>query len=77
MKEALYIVMGLLLAMGGVGGVEISQDWSTLSCAVAVSIMGLVMMWCGVSVINQKSSQDPYYNMNRFESRYQNNRKNH
>jgi hypothetical protein len=41
-------MFGLLLTMGGVGGIEQSVDTEALVGSVAVSIVGLLMMYCGV-----------------------------
>jgi hypothetical protein len=40
------IVLGLLLTAGGIGGVEHSVTDIELLQSVAVSVTGLLMMWC-------------------------------
>jgi uncharacterized membrane protein (UPF0136 family) len=46
-RSAMYlIVLGLLLTAGGIGGVEHSVTDIELLQSVAVSVTGLLMMWC-------------------------------
>lgn len=41
------MIMGLLLALFGVGGVENSITNTELLSAVAVAVLGLALMWAG------------------------------
>jgi hypothetical protein len=46
---AMFLVFtGLVLTLFGVGGVENSLTNTELLTAVAVSVVGLATMWCGV-----------------------------
>ena len=47
------LLLGLLLTMGGVGGVENSIDNVSLIQSVAVSIVGLVLMFVGSNMVNE------------------------
>lgn len=48
-----FLIVGLVLTMGGVGGVENSIDNVSLIQSVAVSIVGLVMMFVGSTIGNE------------------------
>lgn len=50
-KTFFFIVMGLLLTMLGVGGVENSITNSELLQSLAVSVLGLLLMWVGTLMI--------------------------
>jgi hypothetical protein len=48
-KAAMFVfITGLLLTFGAVGGVENSVTDSELLSALAVSVVGLLAMYCGV-----------------------------
>ena len=51
-------MLGLLLTMGGVGGIENSQDSETMLTASLVSIVGLLMMYCGVIALRVSEYYD-------------------
>lgn len=42
------LVVGFLLVLGGVGGIEQSVDNAGLVGAMLISTLGLAMAWCGV-----------------------------
>ena len=44
------LLLGLLLTMGGVGGVENSIDNVSLIQSVAISVVGLVLMFVGSTI---------------------------
>ena len=48
-----FLLLGLVLTMGGVGGVENSTDDVSLIQSVAVSIVGLVLMFVGSTIGNE------------------------
>lgn len=43
------LIVGFLMTLGGVGGVEQSLDNPTLITALVVSILGLAIVWCGIT----------------------------
>ena len=47
------LLLGFLLTAGGVGGVENSIDNVSLIQSVAVSIVGLVLMFVGSNMVNE------------------------
>lgn len=51
-------VVGLLLALGGVGGVEASVETGALVQSFAVACVGLCIMYCGVTALNVSESYD-------------------
>ena len=51
-------MLGLFLTMGGVGGIENSQDSETMLTASLVSIVGLLMMYCGVIALRVSEYYD-------------------
>jgi hypothetical protein len=51
-------MLGLLLTMGGVGGIENSQDSDAMLTASMVSIVGLLMMYCGVIALRVSEYYD-------------------
>lgn len=53
----LLIIMGLILTMFGVGGVEHSADNADMISATLVSIVGLMTMWVGT----QATKVSDYY----------------
>ena len=47
-RESFFLfITGLVLVMFGVGGVEQSLDDAGLMSGLAVSVVGLLIMWCG------------------------------
>ena len=42
------LVVGFLLVLGGVGGIEHSVDNDGLVAAMLIATLGLAMAWCGV-----------------------------
>jgi hypothetical protein len=51
-------MLGLLITFGGVGGIENSQDSETMLTASVVSIVGLMMMYCGVIALRVSEYYD-------------------
>jgi len=48
-KSAMFVfIVGLLMTFGAVGGVENSVTDTELLSALAVSVLGLLAMYCGV-----------------------------
>ncbi len=61
-KTAMILFMlGLVLTMFGVGGVESSISNLELLAALAVSVVGLGVMYCGVLGIRAAESYDERY----------------
>lgn len=55
-KSAFFLfVVGLLMTLGGVGGVETSVDNLALVQATLVAVVGLAVMGCGVLAIKVNS----------------------
>jgi hypothetical protein len=47
-QSALYLIaLGLLLALGGVGGVEHSVTDIEMLQSLLVAVMGVLVLWCG------------------------------
>ena len=53
MKAAMCFMLGLLLALGGVGGVETSADTVTLLQAFAISLVGCAIMQISISYMKE------------------------
>ena len=51
-------LFGLVLTLGGVGGVEASVENVALLQSLAVSIVGMALMYCGVTALNVSSYYD-------------------
>lgn len=51
-------IVGLLMCLGGVGGVEASIDNGTLVQSFAIACVGLCVMYCGVSAMNVSGYYD-------------------
>jgi hypothetical protein len=49
-----FVILGLLLTMLGVGGVENSITDTELLSSLAVSTVGLLLMWVGTLMIKQQ-----------------------
>lgn len=45
------LIVGFLLAFGGVGGIEASMDTVTLVQATLIAIAGLSLTWCGIQML--------------------------
>lgn len=52
MKGSIRLVVGLLLVVGAVGGIEHSVTDSALWLAVAIAAVGLLAMWSGTKAAN-------------------------
>jgi hypothetical protein len=52
-RAMIFVVMGILLTMLGVGGVENSVTDTELVQSLAVSGLGLLFMWIGTLIIRQ------------------------
>ena len=51
-EAAVVFIAGLVLTLAGVGGVEDSADNWELGVGLFISVLGLALFWCGVSMIN-------------------------
>ncbi len=51
---AFFVFMGIVLAAGGVGGIEQSATDYDLLCSLAVSLLGVALMWVATLMIRQK-----------------------
>jgi hypothetical protein len=51
------VIVGLLITMGGVGGIELSTDAELLG-SMLVACVGLMTMYCGVIALNVSSYYD-------------------
>ena len=51
---AFFVFMGIVLAAGGVGGIEHSTTDYDLLCSLAVSVLGLGLMWVATLMIRQQ-----------------------
>jgi sulfite exporter TauE/SafE len=49
MKAATYILVGLMITLMGLGGIEHSQTLVQLVQSVAVCVVGVCAMWVGTS----------------------------
>ena len=76
MKSPWLLMLGLIITLGGVGGVEQSLDDVALIQSTAVAILGLIITWMGALVINATDDDpDGYYQDNTYgdTSQYRNN----
>jgi 4-hydroxybenzoate polyprenyltransferase len=55
---ALLIVLGLVLAMAGAGGVETSLDTLSMVQAFLLAMVGLVIMWLGTMTVNEHTDEN-------------------
>lgn len=55
-KAPVLLIAGILLALGGVGGVEHSLDNSQLLVSTGIAILGLLAMYAGTLLINSNDS---------------------
>jgi hypothetical protein len=55
---AILAVIGFLLTLGGVGGVENSITNTELLAALAVSLTGLALMYCSVQALKVSDYYD-------------------
>jgi hypothetical protein len=51
------LIMGFLITFGGVGGIEISTNDTELMGGMIVSILGLLVMYCGLLATRILDSQ--------------------
>ncbi len=51
-------IVGLLMCIGGVGGVEHSLDNIALVQSLAIAVVGLCVMYCGVTALKVSESYD-------------------
>ena len=51
------VILGLLITMGGVGGIEMSTD-SELLGAMLIACLGLLTMYCGVIALRVSDYYD-------------------
>jgi uncharacterized membrane protein len=56
MKGILFFIVGLIVTMGGVGGVETSQTNYELFLSSVVSLVGLALMYVGVMYVNDQTN---------------------
>ena len=47
-QSVLVLAVGFMLAFGGVGGVENSQDSAQLLASTVLAVIGCGLMYCGV-----------------------------
>ncbi len=52
-KAMLFVVLGILLTMLGLGGVENSMTNTELLQSLAVSTLGLLFMWVATLILKQ------------------------
>jgi hypothetical protein len=52
------LVVGFLITFAGVGGIEVSQNDTELLGSMIVSIVGLLMTYCGLLATRVIDSQD-------------------
>lgn len=53
----ILIIMGLIITMGGVGGIELSTD-AELLAAMIISVLGLMIMYTGVIALRVSDYYD-------------------
>ena len=46
-------IVGMLMTMGAVGGIEVSETNTDLMSSMVVAIVGLLTMFCGVLGLNR------------------------
>jgi hypothetical protein len=51
----ILFILGLVITLGGVGGVEASPGISELLLSTVMSIVGVVIMWVGTAQINHSN----------------------
>jgi hypothetical protein len=52
------LIVGLLITLGGVGGIDNSIETQDLVGALLVSMVGMATMWCGLLATRVLDSQD-------------------
>ncbi len=52
---AFLVFMGIMLTAGGVGGIEHSVTDAELVQSLAVSVLGLLLMWVSTLAMRQKN----------------------
>jgi arginine exporter protein ArgO len=55
MRATILIIVGLVMAMAGVGGVDVSPDLMSMVQSTVISIVGVVLMWIGTSWISEQT----------------------
>ena len=53
-KVFFFLIMGILLTLGGVGGVENSVTDTELLQSLAVSVLGLLFMWIATLILKRQ-----------------------
>jgi hypothetical protein len=51
------LIMGLLMTMGGVGTIDVSQTDMEMMSGLVVSILGLLVMYCGLLALKVVDSK--------------------
>ena len=54
----ILVMLGLILTAGGVGGIETSVNDSDLLGAMLISILGLMIMYCGTAAMKVSDYYD-------------------
>ena len=53
-KSALFVfIVGLLMTMGAVGGIEVSVTNEDMMSSMVIAILGLLTMFCGTLGLNR------------------------
>ena len=53
-KSAMFVfIVGLLMTMGAVGGIEVSVTNEDMMSSMVIAIIGLLTMFCGVLGLNR------------------------
>ena len=53
-KSAMFVfIVGMLMTMGAVGGIEVSETNTDLMSSMVIAIVGLLTMFCGVLGLNR------------------------
>ena len=53
-KSAMFVfIVGLLMTMGAVGGIEVSVTNEDMMSSMVIAIVGLLTMMCGVFGLNR------------------------
>ena len=53
-KGAMFVfITGLLMTMGAVGGIEVSETNTDLMSSMVIAIVGLLTMYCGMLGLNR------------------------
>jgi hypothetical protein len=58
-KGAMFVfIVGLLMTMGAVGGIEVSETSTDMMSSMAIAILGLLTMYCGMLGLNRADYYD-------------------